>query len=887
MANLKKINKIVPIVTAAVIMLSTLSVVLPISNLVSSAEGQNSSEITDEFDKLDKSWSFGSGISNKEIVADGFENNSALRISGKAGNSVKDFMSNVILNSSYNKDEKNVSQTVEFRRNDTSITRWGIGLIAASTESDPTKLETTGSAYGAIVCLADSDNDANHYKSWLTIFKVVDGKVEFLARTKTNQEWTKPEWKQRLKFDIKDEGGVIQLDASLYLYQETQGKWLPATHNVSVVDYDNPLVNAGYQGIVYSRCPNGTAKGTGKVDIFKYNKVSSVPADSDGTFAVTGKPSRLLFQRPATSESIQEQSSMTMQFDSNLVGKDLALSFMIRDVTQEGRVPGKAQPGWSDQCGGYQDFYFTNYNTSEGQIVDPDIKDCDKYTFYIKGTEDLKFKIGMFGYTRKIYITDIKLVETDSNHKPVNDVNLADEYGDLSNWSFFKYKAGQPGYIKFVNTTALSGKLYDIPENYFATYPEPLEKEQMIYHTGNSGAQPHLIQYVRVPFEPGKVYEYTGKVKAWNTGKPAVRIDIQWRSGGINASQIEGATTIEINEVTGDFKYTFTMPEKFVINKGTAQEEVKNTPRLDDGRVLLSIVYQAGTAISTYARPSFKAQGSDVELLRNTDFRLGFNDWHFLPGTLGGVYRNGEILYESPDTYYSGPGTGGEAKLMDFDVNMFWADRNEDYLPDEGKWWTNDMIKDEESFEEKVKASTVEGTVLDANGKPMSGATVLLYSDDQLTTKSDANGYFKFENIIPGTYELSLLIDDGTVVPLEDYIFVQENRVYSVNLVFARGSNVNEVSIRDSENKSSDWREPSKEEVDTPEIDTPSVVDKNDGKIAIDNKPGNKIDDNKKATESSDLNIVPILIVGGTVILVAGVITVVLIIHRKKKRLIV
>lgn len=873
MTKFKKINKVVPIIMAAVIALSTLSVVLPVSNLVSSAEVQNSSEITDEFDALDKIWFFGNGISSKEIVADAFEEDSALRISGKAGSSVKDFMSNVILNSNYNKDERNISQTVEFRRNDTSITRWGIGLIAASTESDPTKLETTGSAYGAIVCLADSDNDANHYKSWLTIFKVVDGKVEFLARTKTNQEWTKPEWKQRLKFDIKDEGGVIQLDAALYLYQEIQGKWLPATHNVSVVDYDNPLVNAGYQGIVYSRCPNGTAKGTGKVDIFKYNKVSSVPADSDGTFAVTGKPSRLLFQRPATSESIQEQSSMTMQFDSNLVGKDLALSFMIRDVTQDGRVPGKAQPGWSDQCGGYQDFYFTNYNTSEGQIVDPDVKDCDKYTFYIKGTEDLKFKIGMFGYTRKIYITDIKLVETDSNHKPVNDVNLADEYGDLSNWSFFKYKAGQPGYIKFVNTTAVSGKLYDIPENYFATYPEPLEKEQMIYHTGNSGAQPHLIQYVRVPFEPGKVYEYTGKIKAWNTGKPAVRIDIQWRSGGINASQIEGATTIEIDEVTGDFKYTFTMPEKFVINKGTAQEEVKNTPRLDDGRVLLSIVYQAGTAISTYARPSFKAQGSDVELLRNTDFRLGFNDWHFLPGTLGGVYRSGEILYESPDTYYSGPGTGGEAKLMDFDVNMFWADRNEDYLPDEGKWWSDASIKDEDSFEDKTKPSTIEGTLVNVNGKPMSGATLILDSETQMTTKTDSKGYFKFEDIIPSTCELSLVLDDGTTTLLEDYIFVQENKIYSLSLTFESGSNTKKDNVNNTDYTPADSKNPADEN------NTPSNINKSNG--ANTNKK-----ENSNENDSSNTNIVPIIIIIAAIVVIAGLTTAGIIVYRKKKKVV-
>lgn len=871
MANFKRSGKIVSLISAVAILLTAVSAMLPVSKLVSSAESPQSTEMTDNFDTIDKNWSFGNGIVSKEIVADAFEGDSALRISGEEGDSGDDFVRNAILNSSYNVDEKNVSQIVEFRRNDETITRWGIGLLAASTESDPVKLAESGSAYGAIMCLADSGNDSNHYKSWLAIFKVKNGKAEYLAFTTAAQEWTMPQWKQRLQLDLTNEGGIIQLDARLFLYDEDNGTWVKdATHGVSVVDYDNPLVEAGYQGIVYRRYPDRPTTGTGKVDIFNYYKKGMVPDVSEGSFSVTGKPSRMLFERPATSEAIQEQSSMTMQFDSGLAGKDLAISFMIRDVTDDGSLPREGHPGWTDQCGGYQDFYFTNYNTPEGKIVDPDNKDCDLYTFYIKGTDDLKFKIGMFGYTRKIYVTDIKLVETDANHNPINGANLADEYGDLSDWSFFKYEAGKSGHVEFINTTATAGKLFDIPDGFFTTYPEPLEKEQMIYHTGNSGAAPHLIQYVRVPYVPGKAYEFTGKLKAWNSSSYAVRVEIQWRSGGINVAECNGSDTkLETNNVTGDFKLTFKMPESYVSNKGTAQEEIKSVPLLDDGRVLLSITYQAGTCISTFARPSFKEQGSDVELLRNADFKLGFNDWQFLPSTLGGVYRSGEILDETPDTYYSGPGTGGEAKLMAFDANMFWADTNEEYLPDEGEWWSKEMIKDEEELENKSNLATIEGIIHDAKGKPLSGATLFLSSDEQMIAKSDAKGYFRFENIAPDTYEISLLLDDGTTVLLEEYIFAEGNKIHTVNLTFAKSTNNNGNTVTDTDY-------------------TNTASEKNDSKkntsltLKNNNKPTNKKND-KTEDNSADSNIA-IIIITVAVVLLAGATATGIIIYRRKKK---
>ncbi len=907
-------GRIISILTICTLILTTVSVI----NLVSSSAEETSTQIIDEFDTLNSDWSFGEGISYKEIIANAESGDSALRIAGAEGANGMDFVQNAILHNDYNAEELNVSQTVEFKRNDTSIIRWGIGLIAASDTSNPDELDESGNAYGAIMQLANSESDADHYYSYLAIFKIVNGEVQYLADTVGKQEWTIPGNMQRLQFDVTNEGGVIQLDAKLYLY--SNGKWLEdPTHNISVVDYDNPIVDAGYQGMVYRHYPNFVTTGNGRVDIFKYTMNSSVPPVTEGSFLETGKASRLLFQRPATSEDIKEQASMTMQFDSGLTGKYLTLSFMLRDVTSDTKEAGQGQPGWTDACGGYQDYYFTKYDDPAGEIVDPDVRDCDLYTFYIKGTDDLKFKIGMFGYTYKTYITDIKLVETDENHNPINGINLADEYADFSDWSFFKYSEGQSGYIKFSGATALTGKLYDIPEGFFTTWPEPLEEEQMIYHVGNSGWQPHLIQYVRVPYNPGQKFVFTGKCKSWSTGSMAVRVGIHWRGGGIDGNDLEGYE-IETDQTTGEFKITFTMPESFTFNG-----ETKATPRLDDGRVLLQVCFQPGTSISTFAQPSFKAVDTGEEYLFNTDFKLGFNGWNFLPSTLGGIYRSGEILYETPDTYYSGAGTGGEAQLMEYDANMFWADTNEDYLPDYGVWWSEDMIKDEDFMDEDDEEAfcTVQGTVVDSKGNPVSGVTVALESDTQLTTKTDSAGYFIFKDIDTLTYSLYILLEDGTTVPFEEYIFGAANKIFTAKFTLnSTLTLVEDASLEDDGNNNEDIDQDDTDELDEnvdndvysdesdKNVDNDIYFDESDENVDTDDMFGTNEDDETTSSFNVDAfagvldglnagkdnsastvnqnesNTGLILIIVGEVVLLAGLIVAGSIIYCKKIKII-
>jgi protocatechuate 3,4-dioxygenase beta subunit len=62
------------------------------------------------------------------------------------------------------------------------------------------------------------------------------------------------------------------------------------------------------------------------------------------------------------------------------------------------------------------------------------------------------------------------------------------------------------------------------------------------------------------------------------------------------------------------------------------------------------------------------------------------------------------------------------------------------------------------------QASTVEGTVTDATGKPVTDAAVVMFSDDKNAwrsnsvrtrrTSADVNGHFRMQGVLPGRYYL-------------------------------------------------------------------------------------------------------------------------------------
>ena len=60
-------------------------------------------------------------------------------------------------------------------------------------------------------------------------------------------------------------------------------------------------------------------------------------------------------------------------------------------------------------------------------------------------------------------------------------------------------------------------------------------------------------------------------------------------------------------------------------------------------------------------------------------------------------------------------------------------------------------------LEAKVATGTMAGTVLDAHGKPVVGATVTMQTSDALrpyATHTDANGHFEFVRYETGQYDL-------------------------------------------------------------------------------------------------------------------------------------
>lgn len=81
----------------------------------------------------------------------------------------------------------------------------------------------------------------------------------------------------------------------------------------------------------------------------------------------------------------------------------------------------------------------------------------------------------------------------------------------------------------------------------------------------------------------------------------------------------------------------------------------------------------------------------------------------------------------------------------------------------------------------QVYRFTIYGRVLDPNGCPYSNLTVEIQSEIQYTT-TDQNGWFKFENVLPGRHRISV-VDDGVVLAYCNVIISSSSYITSVKKV--------------------------------------------------------------------------------------------------------
>ena len=128
--------------------------------------------------------------------------------------------------------------------------------------------------------------------------------------------------------------------------------------------------------------------------------------------------------------------------------------------------------------------------------------------------------------------------------------------------------------------------------------------------------------------------------------------------------------------------------------------------------------------------------------------------WLDLSGRMEGTYPG------DPATDFTGPWTG-ELSLIPTDYF---------YIPDPGEWWNAEDVADSELND----FGSVAGTITDASGKAVSGATVSLnhisgeYSE--ITAVTDKDGNFKIEKVPLGGYEFSAVKSNGQKASYTDEV---------------------------------------------------------------------------------------------------------------------
>jgi len=93
---------------------------------------------------------------------------------------------------------------------------------------------------------------------------------------------------------------------------------------------------------------------------------------------------------------------------------------------------------------------------------------------------------------------------------------------------------------------------------------------------------------------------------------------------------------------------------------------------------------------------------------------------------------------------------------------------------------------------------TLSGTIVDGNGDPLANKTVELHSD-VMTTTTDANGFYKFENVTEGDHTLYVKEEDDTeIANIPITITKSDKTEYSAGVLKYEGDTKFDLVIKDT-----------------------------------------------------------------------------------------
>ncbi len=452
-------------------------------------------------------------------------------------------------------------------------------------------------------------------------------------------------------------------------------------------------------------------------------------------------------------------SNSDVQFHFPDVGADIKnyqLSFSIRDISYTPEVKGEGLEEIVSGNRWYQ-FYVLDGENKKNYVFPAEI-DGDKYIFNLEFKGELRFGIFLRSKSggQKGYISNMEMYETNKDGKITGTENIAAIYGDFSNWTRKMYAKGQPGGIIGKGKT---GRLAEIPANYFVKAPEPVQKEKaaMILGTVKAG---EFGQWVEL--DPNETYVFSAYFKKIvDTG---ISMSIRYNTGSSGTGresilQTDATTVIDEN--------TFFCTREFKVPS--------NAHVFENGKVRVFVMFHEGGlgSLAYIYKPSLvKKNEPDKQLFTNADFSQGLYGWR-TAGLDEGVVRGGEFLSTVPTTVTTdGTTKTGGIVVVDYEDYFFLRDDNDSYFNEIG--WA----------EGAVAPGKLIGSLVDIDGNALSNAKIVLSGKTKLTTKTDAEGNFAFNMIPVGKYELSVQLENGKKIVFGEEIEITEASSFVLNLEY-------------------------------------------------------------------------------------------------------
>ncbi len=371
------------------------------------------------------------------------------------------------------------------------------------------------------------------------------------------------------------------------------------------------------------------------------------------------------------------------------------------------------------------------------------------------------------------YMFDVSLYKADEKYKTELFENPDFNVG-LDRWAwgwdvwFGHSEIGPAGLFQWSNEKTTL-KIVDFDKKVIEEINKTIPGKRMVYFI-NGATSSHFA--ARVELEPGA--EYYMQFSAFATDELDMKITEDGGRQNIRGTDKE-LISAEQNGNYTTYLYKFIMPEDVENNLVFAGPVIKY---YSEGYIFDLLLYKGDDEKKT-------------NMWANNTFAVGLDGWIWNWHAWFGYNTD-----SGTTDWTNGPNT---VKLVDFDLKKI--DELIALLNiNDGQWWDPKDVVDESA----LGTATLNGTLVDQNGNPISDLKLALESaDNSYEAVTDSKGTFEFKDFTEGFYELYAVDKNGNNVSTGFYTTFFDGDVVTVKLV-CDTSNIPVGDSGESENSNTD-----------------------------------------------------------------------------------